>query len=233
MARIRTIKPEFWKHEQLSALPESVHMLAAALLNYADDEGYFNANDKLVKAECCPLRESSVSIHDALMMLSDAGYLQVGYGADGRRYGRVVNFDLHQRVNRKTESKIKKIEIAWESSLSPHTQLTESSPPEGKGREGKGKDDAPTGAETKFAFESGRIRLNAKNLNQWKSAFLNLEVEAELLGLSKWAEEQGDNWFCAVSAALAKRNREIGIRQKQQSGPKPSLADRPFTEFIT
>ena len=61
MARIRTIKPEFWKHEDLSALPEITHMLAAALLGYADDEGYFNANPALVKSECLPLRESSVS----------------------------------------------------------------------------------------------------------------------------------------------------------------------------
>ena len=55
MARIRTIKPEFWRHEDLSALPADTHMLAAALLNYADDEGYFNANPKLVEAECFPV----------------------------------------------------------------------------------------------------------------------------------------------------------------------------------
>jgi uncharacterized protein YdaU (DUF1376 family) len=81
------------------------------------------------------------------------------------------------------------------------------------------KEDAPSGA-PKWAFESGRIRLNAKNLAQWKSAYEHLSLEAELLGLSKWAEEQGDNWFCAVSGALAKRNREIGMRQKQQERPE-------------
>jgi hypothetical protein len=56
MARIRTIKPEFWRHEDLSALPEATHMLAAQLLNYADDYGYFNANPALIKAEVSPLR---------------------------------------------------------------------------------------------------------------------------------------------------------------------------------
>ena len=45
MARIRTIKPDFWKHEDLSALPEITHMLAAALLNHADDEGFFKTGD--------------------------------------------------------------------------------------------------------------------------------------------------------------------------------------------
>lgn len=151
MARIRTIKPEFWKHEDLSALPEATHMLAAALLNHADDEGYFNANPALVRAECCPLREPSVSVHDSLNQLAKIGYLQLGPGIDGKRYGRIVTFDDHQRVNRPTASKIKHLVEVWEASSSAHPQLSESSPPERKGKEGKGKEslpgvDAPAGA---------------------------------------------------------------------------------------
>lgn len=132
MARIRTIKPEFWKNEELSALPESVHMLAAALLNYADDEGYFNANLGLIKAECFPLREPSVSVHESLIMLSDIGYLRLNCGSDGRQYGHVVKFSEHQRVNRPTPSKIRE--------LFAHGKLTEPSLPERKGKEGKGKE---------------------------------------------------------------------------------------------
>lgn len=71
MGRIRTIKPEFWTNESLSALSAETHMLAAALLNYADDEGYFNANPGLVKAACSPLRESSVSTHTQLKRLAE------------------------------------------------------------------------------------------------------------------------------------------------------------------
>ncbi|WP_372174373.1 hypothetical protein [Xanthomonas axonopodis] len=139
MARIRTIKPEFWKHEDLSALPEITHMLAAALLNHADDEGYFNANPALVKAECLPLRESSVSTHDSLQSLAKVGFIELGVGEDGKRYGRVVKFDEHQRVNRPTPSKIKAMQVVWESSVATHAQLSESSPPERKGT-GKGKE---------------------------------------------------------------------------------------------
>lgn len=151
MARIRTIKPEFWKHEVLSELPEPTHMLAAALLNHADDEGYFNANPGLVKAECFPLRESSVSIQDSLSALSNVGFIELGIGADGKRYGRVVKFDEHQRVNRPTPSKIKSIGVSWESSVSTHAQLSEHSPLERKGKEqGKeGKTDPLEKAEPK------------------------------------------------------------------------------------
>lgn len=151
MARIRTIKPEFWKHEDLSALPEMTHMLAAALLGYADDEGYFNANPALVKSECLPLRESSLRTQDSLNQLVEIGYIKVGKGDDGKRYGRIVKFDEHQRVNRPTPSKIKKIGIAWEHSSTNHEQLSEDSLPErkgtGKGKEGNGEKQARSSAE--------------------------------------------------------------------------------------
>lgn len=127
MARIRTIKPDFWRHEQLSEMPEATHMLAAALLNYADDEGYFNANPKLVQAECCPLREPSVSIQDSLAALASIGYLVLGKGADGRAYGAIAKFTTHQRVNRPAKSKIKELVIEWDGSPPSHAQITESS----------------------------------------------------------------------------------------------------------
>lgn len=160
MARIRTIKPEFWRHEALSALPEATHMLAAALLNYADDEGYFNAHPGLIKSECSPLREPSVSIHDSLTHLSNIGFIRLGAGPDGRRYGRILTFEDHQHINRKTPSKISRLEIVWEDALSTHAQLTEPSRLEGnreqgtgnregnreQGREGKGEGDAGASA---------------------------------------------------------------------------------------
>lgn len=107
MSRIRTIKPEFWKHEDLSALPPETHMLAAALLNYADDEGYFNANPKLIQAECCPLREDSTNVRRSIDDLSKIGYLELFEASDGKQYGRIVTFGEHQRVDRGKPSKIK------------------------------------------------------------------------------------------------------------------------------
>lgn len=139
MARIRTIKPEFWRHEDLSELPEATHLLAAALLNYADDEGYFNANPKLIQAECCPLREPSVSIQDSLRKLSNVGYLKLGTGEDGKQYGRIEKFKEHQRINRPTESKINKLNITWDGSQSNHQQLSEPSSPERNREQGTGK----------------------------------------------------------------------------------------------
>lgn len=70
--------------------------------------------------------------------------------------------------------------------------------------------------DSKYAFESGVIRLIEKDFSQWKSSFSYLDLPAELLGLSKWAGEQGSNWYHAVSGALAKRNREAKERQTEK-----------------
>lgn len=156
MARIRTIKPSFWKHEDLSELSEATHLLAAALLNYADDDGYFNANPALVKAECSPLREPSTSIRQSLDELSSIGYLRLG-DLNGKRYGRIVNFKAHQRVDRPQPSSIKDLPILWDESPSPRRTFVESSTSVrcGNGREeegnGKGREEEGEGANAPVA----------------------------------------------------------------------------------
>lgn len=149
MARIRTIKPEFWKHEGLCSLPESTHMFAAALLNYADDFGYFNANPGLIKGEIYPLREPSVSIPESIRSLQTDGYIRLGT-IDGRRYGHIIAFEDHQRVSHPTPSKISCLPIAWdisgiileELSNSPETFVPEQGTGNGTGNREQGKDRA-------------------------------------------------------------------------------------------
>ncbi len=79
---------------------------------------------------------------------------------------------------------------------------------------------AETANEKIYAFESGVIRLSQKDFDKWKQAFGNLALEAELLALTEWAASQ-PKWFYAVSAALAKKNRELGLRREQgKNGPE-------------
>ena len=74
---------------------------------------------------------------------------------------------------------------------------------------------------TIYAFEDGVIRLNQRDFDNWRKAFSNLDLAAELLSLSKWAESEGKNWFHAVKGALAKRNREVKAAKEKQ-------VDQPF-----
>jgi len=139
MARIRTIKPEFWLHEDLSEFAPETHMLAAALLNYADDEGFFKANPKLVKAACCPLRDDSVSVQVMLTELVSIDYIELFTGSDGKMYGLIRKFTQHQIVNRPSASKIKELQSVNKHSLISHGINNEHSQPERKGT-GKGKE---------------------------------------------------------------------------------------------
>lgn len=74
---------------------------------------------------------------------------------------------------------------------------------------------------SKYAFEDGVIRLNQRDFDAWSKAFSNLDLAAELLSLSKWAESEGKNWFHALKGALAKRNREVKAA-KARPAPDPN-----------
>lgn len=133
MARIRTIKPTFWTDEDMAEVSEAACLLAIGLLNYADDEGYFNANPKLIKAAVFPLREPSGSIPVLLQELSNCGYIRLFSAQNGKRFGLIINFTKHQVINKKTTSKIKEMDLIPEDYGSDTGEL----PP---GREGKGKE---------------------------------------------------------------------------------------------
>ena len=133
MARIRTIKPEFWLDEDLSELSCETHMFAAALLNHCDDEGYFKANPKLLHAQIFALRELDGSVTDFVKSLEGAGYLSCFTGADGKLYGQVINFNKHQSINKATASKIKGLKQITQQSGSCPVVL-----PSGKERKGTG-----------------------------------------------------------------------------------------------
>lgn len=145
MGRIRTIKPEFNSDEELSSLSCQAHLMAEALLCYADDEGYFNANPGLVRAGTFPLRRDFENISGVLTELSSIGFLRFGAGPDGKRYGQVVHFKTHQRVSHPSPSKIRTLEIVWEDSGNPPEDFarpTETLRPEqgtGNGEQGTGK----------------------------------------------------------------------------------------------
>lgn len=111
MARIRTIKPEFWTDEDMAEVSEAACLLAIGLLNYADDEGYFNANPKLIKAAVFPIREPSVTIPVMLRELSNHGYLTLFYTSDNKHFGLINNFGRHQVVNKPRASKIRELDL--------------------------------------------------------------------------------------------------------------------------
>jgi hypothetical protein len=122
----------------MASIPKEHRLLAVALLNYSDDEGYFMANEALIRGECFPFDEDSKSVRRGLQELSRIGYIALGTSSDGQKIGSIPNFLEHQRIDKASPSKIKTKTITWEDSANPPRIIQESSTPEGN-KEGKGK----------------------------------------------------------------------------------------------
>jgi hypothetical protein len=105
MPRIRTIKPEFWTNEQLALLSLHARLLAIALLNFSDDEGYFLGNASLVRASCFPFEDCSKNVLGSLQELSRVGYIEVRE-CSGKTVGKVVKFRDHQRIDKPQTSRL-------------------------------------------------------------------------------------------------------------------------------
>ena len=104
--RIRTVKPEFWTHAVMAQLPAETQLMALALLNMADDHGYFEADPRIIRGSVMPFREDLTSVSRDLRELVRAGWVELrttpGHGA----VGRVVNWARHQRVAHPAKSKL-------------------------------------------------------------------------------------------------------------------------------
>lgn len=102
MPRIRTIKPEFFSHEELSAKSAYARLLAIGLLTLADCEGRLRWVPMQVHSQVFPW-EAEVKIEVLLSELIDCNYV-VHYEVDGKRYVEICNFKKHQRLSGKEAS---------------------------------------------------------------------------------------------------------------------------------
>jgi hypothetical protein len=57
MAKIRTIKPEFWEDEKLGRLKRDCRLLFAGIFNFADDAGVIKSNPVYIKSRVFPYDE--------------------------------------------------------------------------------------------------------------------------------------------------------------------------------
>lgn len=150
MARIRTIKPEFWTDERLADCSLTARLLLIASLNFADDYGNLERSARQLKAQAFPYDQ--LECEPLVRELLHAG-LMVEYKVADRLYLHIKGFQKHQRIEKKSEPRLPQYE---ESLRTPQTVGEDSRTPpgvvtvlrEGKGRESKGKDQRPTAHRT-------------------------------------------------------------------------------------
>ena len=102
MARIRTIKPEFWEDEKLAKLPIHARLLFIGTWNFADDNGALLANPVLMKSHLFPYEDIGIStISEWIDMLVENGML-IRTTYNGKDYLVIRKFLIHQKINRKS-----------------------------------------------------------------------------------------------------------------------------------
>ena len=147
--RIRTIKPEFWRSNDIAALSLEDRLLFIGLWSYVDDNGVGRDEPQLIQCDLFPLdslTECSVRVHAGLEQLSQRGLITRYEGPDGRKYLQVNTWAKHQKINRPSKPRFPQYDAEnctlTEDSLHTHCTLTEGSLPEqgtGNREQGTGK----------------------------------------------------------------------------------------------
>lgn len=148
MARIRTIKPEFFRHADLyeaekeTGLP--LRLAFAGLWTAADKSGRFKWKPRELKLDCLP--HDDVDFSRVLDALATRGWL-VRYAVQGVEYGAIPTWETHQVINnRETPSKLPAPNE--NNILTREARVLDAlaTPHKGKGREGEREKDSEANA---------------------------------------------------------------------------------------
>ncbi|WP_198544908.1 MULTISPECIES: hypothetical protein [unclassified Streptomyces] len=106
MARIRTIKPDFFTSLTIADLTPEQRLTFIGLWTHCDDEGRCVDDPRLIKAAVWPLDDrNSVDVEIDLKALSESSLI-LRYTVNRKRYLAITNWFEHQRINRPTASKL-------------------------------------------------------------------------------------------------------------------------------
>ena len=196
VARIRTIKPDFFLHEELAELSALHRLLFIGLWTLADKRGVLEDRPKRIKAALLPWEDCDV---EALLADLDRGGFIVRYEAEGERCLYIPGFAKHQKPHPKEAEaslplpgpdafgrEISRLAVERTDPAGKGFSSIPSSPA-GKGREGvsfpsengKGADPASPGAPT--ATDFARFAGDA-----WAEAFGSLATIPIGLELEGW-----------------------------------------------
>jgi hypothetical protein len=130
VARIRTIKPEFFHSKSCARVHPLARLTFAGLWTVADDQGRFRGDERTLAGAIWTLDDdithAEVAVHLKELERED---MVCRYEISEREYLHVVHWNAHQRINRPTPSRLPPCPLHEPppDSVSPHGGLTEDS----------------------------------------------------------------------------------------------------------
>lgn len=207
MARIRTIKPEFFTSEDIVSLTPLARLFYVSLWCEADREGRFEWKPRTFKLRYLPGDECDVEMLG--QELIDIG-LVVLYEADGKFYAEIPTFAKHQIINnREAASDIPPRTIHASSTRQARVKA------EGKeGKEGKGGRVPPSGDDDSPADDSPPALVTSIPLidktehpiteamaAEWAEAYPAVDVPQQLREMRVWCLANPKNRKTAAGVA--------------------------------
>lgn len=189
MARIRSVKPDFYRDEDLQDLERAnpgkhTMLVFSGLWGHCDKNGNFEWNPRMLKLDILPFLDFDMA--ETLDALMADGFVTT-YKVDGDTYGHIPTFKDHQRINGKEASEPGKYPRS--DGEATEKQLGGQ---EGKGKEGKGRESSrarPDSVsqqvrdwclkhgydhpEASFAYLLDYAAANGKSYDDWDAALRN------------------------------------------------------------
>lgn len=169
MARIRTIKPDFWTDEKLTDCSMSARLLFIGMLNFADDNGNIVASAKKLKMQVFPA--DNIECQPLINELIAHGRV-IEYSVSGSKYLNIKGFKKHQVINRPSKSNIPDINFN-DDSVSAAGEVADGR--EGKGREVKALSGSPDTSVIEDAKDVLQY-LNVKSNRAYRPVAANLDL---------------------------------------------------------
>lgn len=107
MARIRSIKPDFWKDGRIARLSKDCALFFIGLWNFCDDEGKARADCRELSLAMPSFRSQDIVKH--LSRLAQSGLIQL---STNREWIVVTNWN-HQKIDKPRRPSVLKSEIEW------------------------------------------------------------------------------------------------------------------------
>ena len=198
MARIRTIKPEFFTSEDIVSLSPLARLFYVSLWCEADREGRLDWRIGTLKMRYFP--GDNCDMQALANELIDGGLIVV-YEVDGKQYAEIPSFKTHQIINNRESDSTRPPRV---------NHACKRVKAEGKeGREGKGKEGdsvEPPRDSTPIVVSIPLVdgtdhQIHESALPEWKAAYPGVDVVQQLHSMRSW---------CIANPTKRKTTRGVG-----------------------